>query len=229
MKKLITLICASALAATSVSAANFEGKVSYKISSGRDKAQEMTYSIKGKKMRMEIPNQKEMGPMIMDMEKKEMMMTMPSDHMYMTMAIPDAATDAAAKARDEVTLEKTSETEKILGYTATKYISTDSKGVVSDLWLAEGLGTFMPMSNQNPMGRSRANASQKGWERALAGKEMFPLRVVSKDKSGKESFRMEVTKIEKKSLPDSDFEAPAGYQKFDMGGMMKGLIPGFGR
>ena len=40
---------------------------------------------------------------------------------------------------------------------------------------------------------------------------------------------MEVTGIEKKSLPDSMFTPPEDYKKFDMGGMMKGLIPGFGK
>jgi hypothetical protein len=40
---------------------------------------------------------------------------------------------------------------------------------------------------------------------------------------------MEVTAIDKKSLPDSLFVPPDGYQKFDMGGMMRGMIPGRGR
>jgi hypothetical protein len=90
------------------------------------------------------------------------------------------------------------------------------------MWLAEGLGTFMAF-NQNPMGGARGGSTPPAWERALAGKELFPLRVAGKDKAGKESFRMEVTAIEKTSLPDSMFTPPAGYQKLDMGGMMKGF------
>ncbi|MSU66562.1 MAG: DUF4412 domain-containing protein [Opitutus sp.] len=64
----------------------------------------------------------------------------------------------------------------------------------------------------------------QGWERALNGLELFPLRVVTHEKDGKENFRMEVTAIEKQTLPDALFSAPAGYQKMDLGGMMGGLM-----
>jgi len=154
--------------------------------------------------------------------------------MYMTLPMPTgaAAAQKGGKAQD-VKLEKTGETEKILGYLATKFLSTHD-GTTTELWLAEGLGTFFaPSSANNPMGGGRGSGpAPQGWERALAGKELFPLRVVGKNKSGKETFRMETTSIEKHSLPDTLFAPPAGYQKFDMGGMggmMKGMLPGAGR
>jgi hypothetical protein len=233
------------LAPAILSAASFEGKVSFKMTSGRDKPMEMTYNIKGDKIRMETPAQKGMGGMIMDTSKREMTMIMDEQKSYMVMALPQAAVDAIAKRDDEVKLEKTSETEKILGYTATKYILTDKSNAETELWLAEGLGTFMGF-NKNPMGRGRGSAAASpAWERALEGKELFPLRVISYEKGNQrsekgkssekskgksagtnESFRMEVTAIDKTPLPDSLFNPPAGYQKFDMGGMMKGMIPG---
>jgi hypothetical protein len=226
MKQLLRLFLVSALIApAAIFAAAFEGKVSFTMKTGKDKGIDIVYNIKGDKMRIEMPNQQAMSGTIVDTTKKEMIMIMSEQKMYMTMALPDAAADAVAKQGDDVTLEKTSETEKILGYTATKYIATH-KSEKTDLWLAEGLGTFMSMSNANPMGRGRGGSQQKSWEKALAGKDLFPLRVVGKDKGGKESFRMEATAIDKQTLPDSLFTVPAGYQKFDLGGMMKGLIPG---
>ena len=76
-------------------------------------------------------------------------------------------------------------------------------------------------------GRKRGGPPSQAWERALAGKDLFPLRVVGLDRSGKETFRMEVTSIEKQTLPDSLFVPPADYTKMDMGGMMQGMgIPG---
>ena len=215
-----------------------------KMTSGRDKPQTITYNIKGDKIRMEMPEQKGVGGMIMDTTKREMTMIMDEQKMYMVMALPQSVKDEMAKREQEVTLEKTNETEKILGYTATKYIATD-RSTETELWLAEGLGTFMGMSNnRNPMGRGR-ETPPPAWERALAGKELCPLRVVGYEKGaltnkgkgeekskGKakgasgETFRMEVTAIDKTSLPDSMFTPPPGYQKFDMGAMMKGMIPG---
>ena len=208
-------------------AASFEGKVSFKITAERGKAQEMAYQIKHDKMRVEVTGQKEMGGVIIDVAKKQTIMIMDQQQMYMVMEMPDVAAQAAAAKDDEATLEKTGQKEKILGYAAEQYIST-YKGKKTELWLAEGLGTFMSMPSGNPMGGGRKGGSGAGreWERALAGKDLFPLRVVGLDGGGKENFRMEVTAIEKKSLPDSLFAPPAGYQKFDMGGMMKGMMPG---
>lgn len=228
MKKLLSLLVVCALVApTAVSAATFEGKVSFKMTAGRDKPMDIAYSIKGSKLRIEMPGQKG-GGMIMDPAKREMIMMMDEQKMYMTMTLPEAAVEAATKKADEVQLQKTSETEKILGYTATKYIVTDKNGSTTDMWLAEGLGTFMSFNQGNPMGGKPNNANAQAWERALAGKELFPLRVVGKDKAAKETFRMEVTGIEKKSLPDSFFAPPADYQKLDMGGMggMGGMLKG---
>lgn len=237
------------LVPAAVSAASFEGKVSFKMTSGRDKPVVMTYNIKGDKIRMETQGQKESAGMIMDASKREMMIIMDEQKSYMVMALPQSAVEEIKKREEELKMVKTDETEKILGYTATKYILTEKDGTETEAWLAEGLGTFMGFSNRNPMGRGRGSAA-KGWESALEGKELFPLRVVTwgkggapraekgksadkaksadkmKGKTGNESFRMEVTAIDKTSLPDSLFNPPAGYQKFDMGGMMRGMIPG---
>jgi hypothetical protein len=236
MKSLLRLVLASALLApAALLAASFEGKISYKMTAPREKPTEMHHSIKGDKMRIEMPAKGESTSMIMDAKKKEMIMLMDSEKMYMTMPIPDG--DEVAGGRDdEMKIEKTSVTEKILGYTATKYIATQDN-TKSEMWLAEGIGTFMGMGNNNSSGgggglfggRKKAASGAKAWEKALAGKDLFPLRVVELDKAGKERFRMEVTAIKKESLPDSLFTPPADYQKFDMGGMMKGLIPGLGR
>ena len=244
MKTFLRVFLAGALLApAALVAASFEGKVSMKMTSGRDKPMDITYNIKGDKVRMETPGQKGVGGMIMDTSKREMTIIMDEQKTYMVMGLPQGAKDAIEKREQEVMLEKTNETEKILGYTATKYILTDKSNTETELWLAEGLGTFMGFSNRNPMGRGRGPAAP-AWERALEGKDLFPLRVVGHEKGainskgkgdekskkakggGGETFRMEVTAIDKTSLPDSLFVPPAGYQKFDMGSMMKGMIPG---
>lgn len=227
MKKFLILLSLLVTPAA-VFAASFEGKVSFKMTAPREKPQEMSYSIKGNKLRMEVGGQKESAGMIMDLAKKEMITIMDSEKMYMVMPIPEEAEVKGGK-QDDVKLEKTGQTEKILGYTAEKYISTVN-GEKTEMWLAEGIGAFSAMGGPS-MGKKKSGSA--AWERALAGKDLFPLRVVTLDKAGKENFRMETTAINKQSLPDSLFTPPAGYQKFDMGGMggmMKGMgIPGVGR
>lgn len=237
MKSFLRLILASTLLApAALFAASFEGKVSYKLTTPREKPMEMHQSIKGDKMRTEMPGMKEGGSTILDAKKKEMIMLMDSEKMYMTMQIPEGE-DLPGGRGEDMKIEKTDVTEKILGYTATKYIATHDN-TKSEMWLAEGIGSFQGMGSSGGGGggglfggrkKSTSGPGAKSWEKALAGKDLFPLRVVELDKAGKERFRMEVTAIKKESLPDSLFTPPADYQKFDMGGMMKGLIPGLGR
>ncbi|MBL9202204.1 MAG: DUF4412 domain-containing protein [Opitutaceae bacterium] len=227
MKTLFALL--TLLAAPALVAATFEGTVNFKTTDSRKRSSEMLYSVKDSRLRVDMKAGKEGGYTVMDMPKMEMIMVMAEQRMYMTMSLKDVAEKTAKEVADEVTFEKTNETEKIAGYTATKYIST-YKGEATDMWLAEGLGAFM-MPGSNPMAGGRGTPA-KSWEKALQGKNLFPLRIVNKDKKGNETNRMEATAIEKKKLDEALFTVPEGYTKFDMGnmgGMLKGLMQGFGR
>jgi hypothetical protein len=230
MKTIRSFVFAALVSAPAIFAAPFEGKVTFKITPGRGAPQEMAYSIKGDKMRLELPSQAAsgMGGVIFDVPKREVTIVMDSQQMYMVQTMPEpGATPPGDKSGETPTLEKTGEKEKILGFDAQKYVST-FQGSKTELWLAEGLGTFMAFSGGPMGGRGRGGPRGGGggqaWERALAGKELFPLRVISHDKGGNET-RMEATAIDKQSLPDSLFAPPAGYQKFDMGNMMRGMMP----
>lgn len=231
MKKIVLLLAGLVLAPAVLCSAEFEGKVNFKMTPAKGEAQDVRYAIKNGKFRIELPNQNQMGGMIIDPVKRETIVLMDQQKMYMTMAIPEVQPEAkGGRDGDDTTLEKTGQTEKILGYTAEKYISK-SKDATTELWLAEGLGSFMSFNASGPMGGRRGGGAPaaQAWERALAGKSLFPLRVVSRDKGSKETFRMEATSVDKTALPDSLFTAPADYQKFDMGNMMKGMMPGGGR
>lgn len=231
MKRLaLSLVASVAIVTIAPAASQFEGRVSFKMSSGEGGSQTIRYAIKDDKVRIEMPEQKAMGGMIWDTTKNEMTTIMDEQKMYMVMQMPDVTGAKPETKPSEIpTLEKTGETEKILGYTAEKYIST-YQGQKTDLWLAEGLGTFVAF--RNPMGGGgrgqRGMQMPQGWEKALAGKSLFPLRVVGRDAKGKESFKMEATEINKQTLPASLFNPPADYQRMDMGGMMRGMIPGLG-
>jgi outer membrane lipoprotein-sorting protein len=225
MKRILPLLAGALLAPAVLCAAEFEGRITMKMTPARGQSQEIRYAIKGGKLRMEFPGQKEAVAMIVDPVKRESIMLMDEQKMYMVTPMQDLETPADKKGGEAPKLEKTGETEKILGYTAEKYISTH-ENTKTELWLAEGIGTFVGFSGgRGPMG-GRGGPPPQGWERALAGKEFFPLRVVTHDKANKQTFKMEVTNIDKGALPDGMFAPPADYQKFDMGGMMKGMMPG---
>jgi len=196
MKKLINsvCICVVLLASTVVAAGTFEGKVNFAMTSAKDKPMAMNYRIKGDKLRIDMPDQKDIDGMIMVNEE-----------MYMVTAMPDPAEAQAQKQSDGAKLEKTTETEKILGHTATRYSVTDKKGTITNMWLAESLGRFMAMGDNPTGGGRRGGHADKAWGKVLAGKDLFPLRFVGTDKGGKENFHLEVITIEKKSLSDAEF------------------------
>ena len=214
--------------AASFAADTFQGKVSLAMSAGKGGTQVLNYSIKDQKLRMDIDADGHQMASIMDLAKLEMLMLMPEQKMYMVMPIKKPVEQAMAKAgASTAEVEVTGKTETILGYKCSQLLVKD-KGTVTEMWVAEGLGVFMGMGNGGgggPFGGRKSSAGAK-WEEALKGKGGFPLRVVTRDAKDKESFRMEATKIEPGTLPDSLFVPPAGYQKFsmpNMGDMLKGL------
>src|SRR6187401_2177796 len=117
MKSLLRLIAVSTLLCTAVSsyaASSFEGKISLAMSSGDKKggSQAMDYSIKDKKLRMDMNAEGAQIATIMDMEKMEMLMLMPEQKMYMVHAIKTSVEQAAEKAgQSTAEIEVTGKTE----------------------------------------------------------------------------------------------------------------------
>lgn len=230
MKPLLRLFAVATLLTASLGhAASFEGKVTLAMTMGKGQSQVLDYSIKGTAIRIDMSAQGQSFASIMDLQKMEMLMLMPQQQMYMVMPLKDkiesAVDDALAK---EPNIEKTGRTETILGYKCDEYISKD-RDVTTEIWLAEGLGAFMGLGSGGGMGDMFGGGKKKaaaGWEEKFKGKAGFPLRVVSRDAKSRETFKMEATKIAPGSLPASLFQAPEGWQKFqmpNMGGMLKGL------
>ena len=233
MNLLLRLFAVGSLltAAHTFAADAFEGKVSLAMTADRGGTHEMNFTMKGKRLRMDMNAEGHTMSTIMDMEKLEMLMLMPEQKMYMVMPIKqtvDKAMEHASKNPEmSADIEQTGKTEKILGYLCEQILVTDkAKGTVTELWVAHDLGTFMGMSGGGggPFGgrRGGGSAASAKWEEVLKGKGGFPLRVISRDASGKQAFKMEATKIDPGSQPDSLFVPPEGYRKFqmpDLGGL----------
>jgi hypothetical protein len=237
MKKLLPLLLAATLLApVALPAGTFEGKVTMKVSGPRDMPPQMIFSLKEGFSRIDLDaGQGRSMAIIVDQAKGQSTMLMLDQKMFMTNPLPKAGATPAAPAAtaDNADIEKTSTTEKILGYDCVKYISK-TKDATTEMWVTDQLGSFMGLGGGNPMGGGmggrrgpggpRGGGMSQAWEKALAGQNVFPLRVVTTG-AGKETFRMEATAIDKTTLPDSQFAVPADFQ--DLGAMMKGMgMPG---
>lgn len=201
-------------------------------SSSSNAPQSLNMSLKEGYMRTDISNGKgALGASIMDMKNMQMIILMPQQQMYMVQPIPQpnaAGRPAGAAAGQPSTgnaesLQDTGVKETILGYVCTKYTVTGKNGT-AEIWVTDQLGSFFGMPHGGPGGPGGRSQPPQEWENALKGGNFFPMRVISNN--GKSNFKMEVTAIDKTSLPDSLFQAPAGWRKFDMGAMMGGMMPG---
>jgi hypothetical protein len=220
------------VAAHSFAANAFEGKVTLAITGEKGKPMDLNYSMKGQMVRTDINAEGgHQVSTIMDVPKLEMIILMAEQNMYMVMPIKKPVESAMEKhetAAANTDVNRTGKSETILGYKTDQILITDKeKGTVTELWVASELGTFMGLggSGGSPFGGGhKSSASAAKWEEALKGKGGFPLRVISHDAKGKETFKMEATKIEPGPLPDSLFVPPASYKRFDMpdmGGLFK--------
>jgi hypothetical protein len=161
---------------------------------------------------------------IMDMEKREILVLMSEEKMYMVTKMPEEALDKANKQAAEMDFKPTGRKEKIAGIEAEEYAGTSDKKR-TEVWVTKELGKFM-MANQGKGGKKGASA----WAKFAEQGNFFALRVIQRAKEGApEDMRMEVTKVDKGALPNSLFQPPEDYQKFEMpsmGDMMKGMMPG---
>lgn len=225
MKLLTAILVAALLAPATVFASTFEGTVTMQMSSGRGETTPMTFSIRSGISRIDISARGHDVGMILDQNKNQMTMLLPERSMYLVRPLPmaNSSTPQSAMSND-VQVEKTNEHEKILGYDTTKYVAKTKDGT-TEAWVTDQLGTFLGLGNAGggPMGGRPNGPAHMLWQDAFRGKDAFPLRVTTTNAQGKQTFRMEATSIEKKSLPDSLFTPPAGYQKLDMENMMRGM------
>jgi Domain of unknown function (DUF4412) len=224
--KLTTLLGAlcSAVLATSAAASTFERNITMSLTSAGKGAVTQELSIKEGYMRVSMAIGHKQGAAILDFKNQQILILMPEQQMYMVQPIPQPSAANAPAGKSGDGLVETGTKDTILGYECTKYTVTSKEGT-SEIWVTDQLGTFAGLFHGGPGG----NQPPPAWENALKGKGFFPLKVVGTSSHG--TFTMEVTKVEKTSLPDSLFEAPAGWRKFDLGAMMGGagggMPPGF--
>jgi hypothetical protein len=74
-----------------------------------------------------------------------------------------------------------------------------------EVWATKGFGTAGTFLTPQ--------VTELGWKILEMG--YFPMRIISKDSTGEESGRIEVSSVQKKSLTASLFRIPSSYEKLD--------------
>jgi hypothetical protein len=198
----------------------FEGDVTMHVVSGHAPPQDLTFHVKGEKLRVDVPEQRgEQAHAIFDQSSNKITVIMDTQKMYMEID-PSAAQAHAQAAHTPAKIVETGKHETIAGVDCEDWDITESNGKKVSVCIAKGVAFFDFGGGMRPGGADSASA----WMDELRAKKAFPLKAVETDPTGKELSRMEVTKIEKKSLDDSLFTVPAGYRS--MASMIPGGMPG---
>jgi hypothetical protein len=104
---------------------------------------------------------------------------------------------------------KTGRMEKVAGLDCENWTIDDGTEKV-DVCASKGIAYFDLASNAKP------GSAEIPWATALTAEKAFPLRVVVHDKGGKEEYRAEATKVDRRRLDDSMFQMPSGYKAADL-------------
>lgn len=217
---LFSLITLIAIAQTLWPDDSFEGQYDMELSSPGE-SMTISFWAKGGHLRMKLSGKRdETGEMIFRDGISTMIMVMPQQRMYMEMPIPQdiiKPDEQELNARD-FPFKKTGNSKTMLGMEAQEFVFEDA-GEKMVIWATEEMGS-MRFAN-NPM--------LQGWTQAMRRmtglKAFFPLETIGTE-NGKEAYRMKVTKVEKKSLPDSMFLPPEGFMKMTLPAGMGGFMPG---
>jgi len=205
----------------------FEGELTMTMTSESKPPETLTYKVKGQKMRFDMPAGQHHGPMggeggwaLFDVASKKITSVSDAKKTAFVIDMNDPMmTHAAAADATKPDVEKTGKTDSVAGYSCDIWKIKMKSGNTGEGCMAKGIA-FPAMGPQS------------AWARELG--DYFPLRFTETDATGKVKSKMEVTKIEKKSLDDSLFVVPAGYQTMSLDQMMKsmgagGRMPGMPR
>ncbi|MBU4563879.1 MAG: DUF4412 domain-containing protein [Desulfarculus sp.] len=136
---------------------------------------------------------------------------------------------AMAPPAAQVEVKDTGQSAKIAGYNSTKYqVYVDGK-LRQEMWVAQvpGFKKEMDMGKMMKLAHSmRAGAGGQGlgWRRSEAVQKLIsqgmPMKIVEYGHGGPMTV-MTMTSVEKKNLPASTFQPPAGWNKVDFTQMMR--------
>ncbi|HMZ56101.1 MAG TPA: DUF4412 domain-containing protein [Nitrospira sp.] len=205
-------------------AGDFEGVLHMNANhAGTGSATSMDWYLKGEKARMEMSRKEgQKQVLIFDGKTRTMQMAMPGQNTYMEMSLEGERGEHLREAFDRQTVERTGKKDKIAGYTCEvwRISDKDDRRLKSEICVAKGFGkaaTFWV----DP--KEVRRSSQPSWVKQLIEEGGFGLRSIQYDETGKETTRMEVTSIEKKSLDQGLFAFPSDWTKRDLSAIQEGM------
>ena len=209
--KLVTIVAVIIAFASSAVAQSFEGVIEFKKASTIDTTSYIYY-VKGNMVRIDeigSKSHKVEGSFIVDLDAKTMKFLNHDRKLY-----GDQPTPAAPVIKGNCTVKKGQNVKNLQGYKCIEYIVTNNdENTQITYYIADGKFSFFDKLLRQ---LNRKEKSSSYYLQIQDIKNMFPMLSVQTDIStGKETMKLEVSKITKKEVDASMFEIPKGYNKFE--------------
>jgi hypothetical protein len=195
--------------------------------------------VKDKKFRVDIPAEMAKEPQIgkgyavLNMDEKKLYVVLETkrevividlnrtgEHLKgLSARAPGGSGAPSGPSKPPPKVTKTGHIDKVAGYSCEVWEIVDEESKATMCIAEEGFSWLhVPLTGA---------PAELAWISELMDGKHFPLRFVGyeKDKTT-ESARVEVTKIDKKTLPASEFEVPAGFRVLNLDDLLKGPPPG---
>jgi hypothetical protein len=216
----------------------FEGEITAKLFTDAQ-PMEIRYATKGSRMRVETQlsqGSAQKGVALMDSSAGTMTMLIPQNKTYMTMNWGKMAGEMMAKGGEKDSTDdfpkvtSTGKTETVAGFTCQYWLFGDKQD--TEVCIAKGLGYFAgaggdssgildKLKNLALRDKIKAQLDANPEFAKFVEGGAFPLKIAQIE-NGQSKTIMEVTSVERKSLDDSLFTAPADYKKMEIPGMPAG-------
>jgi hypothetical protein len=171
------------------------------------------FEVKGERLRMNTPPAANGDHMyaVMDYGAKKIMTISDTKKTATFMSWDEVSGAAAAiQKKQNGAPVATGRKDIVAGYVCDVYETVSTAGDKNQACVARGLH-FPRMG------------SSGGWLGSLEGDDWFPMRVDAASPIDHKKTHMEVTRVEKKSLPESVFAIPAGYKSQELDDLLKGV------
>ena len=203
-----SIAMAAGLVAAAVHAQPFEGVVEFTKTTG-PVVTSYKYFVKGDRVRIEeISARGEVqGIMLVDTRDKTVTAISPERKLYMDVPNMRLPKDVV------VTVQKTSEMKDIAGYRCEKWmVKSPKEDRQITYWVAaDEFSFFVPLLET----LNRKDEQAVFFLQVKDNGGVFPMLGVEQKMDGAEVSRLEVTKVTKAAQKPTQFEIPAGYNKFE--------------
>jgi hypothetical protein len=174
----------------------FEGEIQLAVTQqGSTTSRTIDYLIKGDKVRSQPAGADASAARVIgDRKEKTAYAIVDATKSYSTIDVDSKSASP--------TVTKSSKVDNVLGEACDDWTITNG-GDRYEVCVAKNIAYVDPIGGV---------AGEPAWASILTREHVFPLRVVATDRAGKQQFRAEATKIERRQLDDGLFHVPANYQ-----------------